>query len=128
MAFGAMQVWEKRGGKPGKDAWFSGINTSAEAMQAVRSGRLEALAGGHFICAAGALVMLYDYEHGRDFAAAEGLELNQSMFTLFSPTRAERFMKRFGDLRFDSVDFRRFSKVLNPRLKRYDFNFRQLLD
>jgi ABC-type sugar transport system substrate-binding protein len=128
MAFGAMQVWEKRGGKPGKDAWFSGINTSAEAMQAVRSGRLEALAGGHFICAAWALVMLYDYEHGRDFAAAEGLELNQSMFTLFSPTRAERFMKRFGDLRFDSVDFRRFSKVLNPRLKRYDFNFRQLLD
>jgi hypothetical protein len=31
-------------------------------------------------------------------------------------------------LRFDSVDFRRFSKALNPRLKRYDFNFRQLLD
>jgi hypothetical protein len=50
------------------------------------------------------------------------------MFTLFSPARADSFIKRFGDLRFDSVDFRRFSKVLNPRLKRYDFNFRQLLD
>src|SRR5574343_1318489 len=128
MAFGAMQVWETRGGKPGKDAWFSGINTSAEAMQAIQSGRLEALAGGHFIGGAWALVMLYDYAHGRDFATAEGLVLDQSMFTLFSPAQAERFMARFGDLRFDGVDFRRFSKVLNPKLKRYDFNFRQLLD
>lgn len=128
MAFGAMQVWEKRGGKPGKDAWFSGVNTSTEAMQAIKSGRLEALSGGHFICGAWALVMLYDYDNGRDFAPAEGLELNQSMFTLFSPKQADRFMARYGDLRFDGVDFRRFSKVKNPKLKRYDFNFRQLLD
>ncbi|MBP5986422.1 MAG: ABC transporter substrate-binding protein [Azonexus sp.] len=128
MAFGAMQVWEKRGGKPGKDAWFSGINTSAEAMQAIKAGRLEALSGGHFIAGAWALVMLYDYEHGRDFAALEGLELNQSMFALFSPKAADRFMARYGELRFESVNFRRFSKVLNPKLKRYDFSFRQLLD
>ena len=32
MAFGAMAAWEKRGGKPGADAWFSGINTSTEAL------------------------------------------------------------------------------------------------
>ena len=31
MAFGAMTAWEKRGGKPGADAWFSGINTSIAA-------------------------------------------------------------------------------------------------
>ena len=72
--------------------------------------------------------MLYDYEHGRDFAALEGLELNQSMFALFSPKAADRFMVRYGELRFESVNFRRFSKVLNPKLKRYDFSFRQLLD
>src|SRR4029077_13279278 len=33
MAFGAMTAWEKRGGKPGADAWFSGINTSTEALE-----------------------------------------------------------------------------------------------
>lgn len=126
MAFGAMQSWEKRGGKPGTDAWFSGVNTSSEAMQAVRSGRLTALAGGHFIAGAWALVLIYDHEHGRDFAD-EGIELNRPMFTLFSDTDAERFSARFGDLRFDRVDFRRFSKVLNPKLKRYDFSFQQLL-
>lgn len=126
MAFGAMQSWEKRGGKPGRDAWFSGINTSREAMEAVRSGRLTALAGGHFIAGAWALVLIYDYENGRDFAD-EGLELERPMFTLFSASDAERFMTRFDDLRFDRIDFRRFSKVLNPKLKRYDFSFIQLL-
>jgi ABC-type sugar transport system substrate-binding protein len=126
MAFGAMQSWEKRGGKPGTDAWFSGINTSTEAMQAVRSGRLTALAGGHFIAGAWALVLIYDYEHGRDFLD-EGVELERPMFSLFSADDAERFMVRFGDLHFEGVDFRRFSKVFNPKLKRYDFSFLQLL-
>jgi ABC-type sugar transport system substrate-binding protein len=60
MAFGAMAAWEKRGGKPGMDAWFSGINTSTEALEAVKSGRMTALAGGHFITGAWALVMIYD--------------------------------------------------------------------
>lgn len=126
MAFGAMKSWEKRGGKPGHDAWFSGINTSKEAMESLQNGRLTALAGGHFIAGAWALVLLHDYHKGRDFMG-EGLEMKQSMFMLFSASDAARFQARFGDMKFDQVDFRRFSKVLNPRLKRYDFNFRQLM-
>jgi len=126
MAFGAMQSWEKRAGQPGRDAWFSAINTSGEAMEAVRSGRLAALAGGHFIAGAWALVLIYDYAHGYDFAD-EGIELERPMFTLFSADDAGRFVARFGDLRFDGVDFRRFSKALNPKLKHYDFSFQQLL-
>jgi ABC-type sugar transport system substrate-binding protein len=127
MAFGAMQSLELRGGKPGRDVFFSGVNTSREAMEDVRNGRLTALAGGHFICGAWALVLLYDYAHGHDFAD-EGLELERTMFMLFSPADAERFTERYGSMDFGKVDFRRFSKVLNPGLKRYDFDFRQLMD
>lgn len=126
MAFGAMQSWESRGGKAGKDAWFSAINTSNEAMDALKSGRLAALSGGHFIAGAWSLVMLYDYHHGRDFAD-EGLELDQSMFASFTPRLADRFLERYGDMHFERIDFKRYSKVLNPSLKRYDFNFEQLL-
>lgn len=127
MAFGAMDSWEKRGGKVGHDAWFSGINTSREAMEAIQNGRLTALAGGHFIAGAWAMVMIYDFHHGRDFAKDEGVELDMSMFTLFTPTEAKVFTQRFGELRFEQVDFRRYSKVLNPKLKRYAFGFAQLL-
>lgn len=128
MAFGAMQALEKRGGRVGRDVWFSGVNTSREAMEAVKSGRLTALSGGHFIAGAWAVVMLYDYANGRDFAGKDGLELDQSMFALFSRAEAETFLNRYGEMNFDAVDFRRFSKVLNHRVKRYDFSFRQLLN
>jgi ABC-type sugar transport system substrate-binding protein len=126
MAFGAMAAWEKRGGKPGVDAWFSGINTSTEALEAIKSGRLTSLAGGHFITGAWALVMLYDYHHSRDFAD-EGLELERPMFADFTPALADRYIARFSR-GFDSVDFNRYSKVRNPQLKRYDFGFAQLLE
>lgn len=126
MAFGAMQSWEKRGGKPGRDAWFSGVNTSTEALEAVKSGRLTSLAGGHFITGAWSLVMLYDYHHGRDFSG-EGLELERAMFTEFTPVLADRYIERFGR-GFSGVDFRRFSKKLNPKLKTYNFSFAQFLE
>lgn len=125
IAFGAMQTLEQRGGQPGKSMWFSGINTSAEAMQALKSGRLAALAGGHFMAGAWALVMLFDYHHGRDFAD-EGLQLERPMFVLFTPAMADKFEARFGQ-GYDSVDFRRHSKVLNPVAIRYSFEFAPLL-
>ena len=126
MAFGAMTAWESRGGKPGLDAWFSGINTSTEALEAIKSGRLTSLAGGHFITGAWALLMIYDYHHGRDFAD-EGLELRRSMFAEFTPQLADRYLERFSG-GFDGVDFSRYSKVKNPKLKRYNFGFSQLLE
>jgi ABC-type sugar transport system substrate-binding protein len=126
MAFGAMTAWGSRGGKPGLDAWFSGINTSTEALEAIKSGRLTALAGGHFITGAWALVMIYDYHHGHDFAD-EGFELRRPMFAEFTPQLADRYLERFSG-GFDGVDFQRYSKVRNPKLKRYNFGFSQLLE
>jgi ABC-type sugar transport system substrate-binding protein len=127
MAFGAMQALESRGGTPGKQVLFSGINTSREALESVKSGRLAALAGGHFVLGAFALTMIHDHHKGIDFAKSEGLALEASMFVLFSPKDVDLFMARYGQDRFDSIDFRRFSKVHNRQLKRYDFSFRQLL-
>jgi ABC-type sugar transport system substrate-binding protein len=124
MAFGAMQALEADGRRAGRDAIFSGVNTSREAMESIRSGRLAALAGGHYITGAWAVVMLYDYAHGRDFAD-EGLELDRPMFTLFDAALAERYLA-FGE-DFSRVDFRRHSKVHNKTLKRYDFEFGQIL-
>lgn len=126
MSFGAMESWRARGGKPGRDAHFSAINTSAEAFAALESGSLTALAGGHFITGAFGLVMLYDYHHGKDFAD-EGLEQNRSMFILFTPEEARRYEQLFGAQNFEKVDFRKFSKYLNPAIKKYDFSFRHLL-
>lgn len=126
MAMGAMQAWGHRGKQAGKDVFFSGVNTSDEALQAVRDGRLSALAGGHFITGAMALVMLYDYDKGRDFAS-EGLEQRWPLFMLFDAQSAQQFMRLYGKQDFSGIDFRRYSKALNPVLKHYGFSFKPLL-
>jgi len=127
MAFGAMDAAKSHNLLPGRDMLFSGINTSAEALEGLRSGDLSALAGGHFMLGAWALVMVYDHHHGRDFSQTEGVETVQPMFSLFSPEQAARFSQLYGEGRFDAIDFKRFSKFHNPQLKRYNFEFQQLL-
>lgn len=126
MAMGAMDVWRQRGGQPGKDAFFSGVNTSPEALQRLTDGELTTLAGGHFITGAWALVMLYDYDRGRDFAS-EGLEQERPLFTRFDAALARRYLQRYSDADFSSIDFTRHSKALNPALRRYDFSLLPLL-
>jgi len=125
MAFGAMTAVEQQGRQPGRDLLFSGINTSNEAMQSVLDGRLSALAGGHFMTGAWALLMLYDHHHGRDFID-EGLELEPPLFMQFSKADARRFLTRFGQ-GLPELNFRVHSKHLNPQLKRYRFGLDDLL-
>ncbi len=125
MAFGAMEAWRQQGGVPGKDALFSAINTSQEALDARRRGELTALAGGHFLAGAWALVMLYDHFRGIDFAS-EGLELHYPMFMLLNETNIPAFESRFAQVQ-TRVDFKAFSKFHQPKLKRYDFDIGRLL-
>jgi ABC-type sugar transport system substrate-binding protein len=121
MAYGAMDAAQAAGRKPGTDLLFSAINNSPQVLQARMQGRVSALAGGHFTAAAWGLVMLYDYHHGKDFGK-EGLELSAPLFVLLDEERAQRFLSRFGDEDFASVDFRQFSKRLNPQLRSYQFS------
>jgi hypothetical protein len=95
-------------------------------LDALRNGALSAMAGGTS-CWVPGLVVVYDHYKGRDFAAAEGLEMTQAMFSLFTPELSVRYGSLFGEGRFDAIDFKRFSKFQN-RLKRYNFEFQQLLD
>jgi len=45
---------------------------------------------------------------------------------LFDTESADRFLARFGS-GYSKIDFRRYSKALNPQLKRYNFSFEQLM-
>lgn len=121
MAFGAMEAAETAGRTPGTDLLVSAINNSPPILQARVQGRIAALAGGHFTAGAWALVMLYDYHHGKDFKS-EGLVRDIPLFLALDEERAQRFLTRFGDEDFSSIDFRQFSKRLNPQLRSYQFS------
>jgi len=126
MAFGAMDVIAAAGQRPARDWRIATINATSEAMRAVLDGRLKALAGGHFLAGAWSLVMVYDHAHGHDFAD-EGLELVRPMFMLFGKPEAQRFLARFGQ-GMPQLDFRPYSKALNPGLKQYRFEIGDLLN
>ena len=72
-----------------------------------------------------AMVMLYDYAHGKDFET-EGLELVRPMFVLFNAPLVERFEQRFGSMQ-KALNFRRYSKALNPKETTYRFEIEKLL-
>lgn len=125
MAFGAIQAFRDKGLQPGKDALFSGINTSTAAFAKLRAGELHTLAGGHFLAGAWSMVMLFDHHHGRDFAT-EGVELRKPMFELFDVATSEKFDKRLM-APSQALNFRPYSKYHNSKLAQYDFNLGQLL-
>lgn len=127
MAFGVRQSLQEHGRQAGRDVLISTVNNSPEVMRARIDGEINALSGGHFLTGAWALVLLYDYTHGKDFAD-EGLELRKPIFGLVTPAMAQRFLDRFGSGNFDRIDFRHFSRRLNPALKHYDFRFQRVLE
>ncbi len=126
MAYGAIDGGKDAKRQPGKDLLFSAFNNSPEVLRAVIQGNISSLAGGHFTGGAWALVMLHDYHHGADFAKL-GLEQELSLFALLDEKMAQRFLQRYGEEDFSSIDFRRFSRFLNPKLARYDFGLLQVL-
>jgi len=126
MAYGAMEAAEQAGRTPGTDLLISTINNSPAVMRALLQGRISALAGGHFTGGAWGLVMLYDYHNGKDFRS-EALELQLPLFSLFNADQAQRFVARFANEDFSSVDFRQFSKHLQPQLRRYQFGMQAVL-
>lgn len=126
MAYGAIDAAEESGRRPGVDFLISAINNSPGVMQARTEGRISALAGGHFTAGAWGLLMLFDYHHGKDFRH-EGLEMRLPLFMLFDEDRAQRFLSRFANEDFSAIDFRQFSKHLQPQLRRYQFGLLPVL-
>ncbi len=71
------------------------------------------------------MVMLYDHYRGVDFLD-EGLELRRNMFELFDARNSQQFEQHFSQTAV-RLDFRAFSKHLNPQLRRYQFELARLL-
>lgn len=125
--FAAAEAARHLGLTPGRDVFISALNATPAGLDAVLSGEFSALAGGHHMAGAWAMVLLYDYHHGQDFLATEGAaELEFSMFSLLDEAAAARLVERRRSR--SRTDFCQFSRVCNPRLETYDFSYARWLE
>lgn len=127
MAEGAIEGAIEAKRQPGRDIFIGGINWDAPALARIQDGSLAVSVGGHFMTGGWALVLLYDYHHGKDFAD-EGVALQRQIFGILNRNNIDTFLTTFEDRNWSKVDFWKFSKVLNPHLIQYDFNTQLVLE
>jgi len=122
MAIGAKKaIVEKE-----RNVLVGGIDWSDEGIEAVEKGVVDVSVGGHYLNGGIALVLLYDYFHGIDFKDELGLEINFNMFKLTNEN-IKNFKKNFSPKQWDKIDFTKYSKALNPKLKKYDFSLERFI-
>jgi hypothetical protein len=84
-----------------------------------------ATAGGHFMEGGWAVVMLFDYFNGKDFAS-ESVNVKSPM-GLITADNAKIYQTKFGTGNWGQINFNLFTKTNNKALKSYNFKIETLL-
>jgi ABC-type sugar transport system substrate-binding protein len=125
MALGAVYELETKGRKAGVDILAGGINWTTDGIRAVRDGKLLASMGGHFMDGGWALVYIYDFAHGIDFGS-KGTTIRSRMQAI-TQDNVEAWYPLVVEEQWQYINFRQFSKALNPQLRDYDFSLPAIL-
>ncbi len=126
MAIEAVEAIINAGKNPGKDIFVAGLNWDAPALKRVKNGEMVASVGGHFITGGWVLVLLHDYHYGKGFVQ-ETAQLKLEIFSILNRNNIDNYLKHFGNSHWSHIDFSKFSKVLNPTVMKYNFNFDEIL-
>jgi ABC-type sugar transport system substrate-binding protein len=122
MALGALRAVRARKAQ----VLVGGTGAWPDALESLAQGGLAASVGSHFFIGAWAMVLLHDYHHGRDFAAAGGLARQLDYMVVVNRDSAARY-DRAVYRRGEPLDFRAHSRVLHPRAGGYDFDLAPLM-
>lgn len=122
MALGALRAVKELGAS----VLVGGTGGWEDALASVARGELAATVASHFFIGAWAIVLLYDYHHGQDFAGHGGL--NQKLDYLYVINGDNVAGYHFAVFeRGDLLDFSAYSKVRHPRPGAYDFSIKRLV-
>ncbi|HEU0201804.1 MAG TPA: ABC transporter substrate-binding protein [Burkholderiaceae bacterium] len=122
MALGALRAVKTRA----DSIRVGGMGGWPDALESIAAGGLAATAAGHYLIGAWAMVLLYDYHHGRDFAGNGGATQKLDYLFVVNRDRVARYNRLVFE-QADALDFKAYSKVLRPRSGRYDFRLEPLL-
>lgn len=121
MALGAL-----RAVPPGSAVRVGGMGGFPDALASIAAGALAASVAGHYLIGAWAMVLLHDHHRGADFAARGGAVQKLDYLYVVDRERVGRYEQLLMRTP-ETIDFRTFSKVLNPKGGGYDFRLDTLL-
>ena len=127
IAVGVIAAIKKSGKTPGKDILTGGMDWTPDALAAVESGEMVCSLGGLFMHGGWASILAYDYLGKKDFKSDVGVRVKTDIEVLSSENIAD-YLKKFKTRDWSKVDFKKFSKRHNPKLKKYDFSVKALLE
>ncbi|PKF56668.1 hypothetical protein CW748_09305 [Alteromonadales bacterium alter-6D02] len=104
-----------------------GFDWTKEAIAAIKQGKLDATAGGHFTDAGFAVVLLHDYFHGKDFAEVFPL-VSFSSGGVIHRANVDKYYELLVNKDWDGIDFKKYSRVYYPSQPSYDFSIERLLN
>jgi ABC-type sugar transport system substrate-binding protein len=126
IAIGVVKGIRDLGKIPGKDIVTGGVDLVPEALRLVSTGEMVCSFGGLSMHGGWAAILLYDYFAGIDFKDDPGPSVTTKAM-LINKGNVGGYLKTFGDGDWRKVDFRQFSKALNPQLKKYDFSMSRIM-
>jgi len=109
-----------------KTLLVGGMDWSAEAIASIKKGQLSATAGGQFTNAGYALILLFDYLSGNDFAQISPLTI-VTQGGLIHRGNVDKYDKLLTDKPWSNIKFRQYSRTLSPHNTRYDFSLSRLI-
>ena len=122
MALGAIDAIEAKGRVPGRDILVGGVDWTTDGLDAIRDGKLELSAGGHFMEGAWALILMHDWRHGVDFVGADGKGASRwSPMKVIGREELDAYRGLTSPDAWARIDFRKLSRVHNPALETYAF-------
>lgn len=123
IALGVTQAIKENNLQPGKDIITGGIDWADFALREVEKNSFTATVGGHFMDGGWILVMLYDYHNGIPIENKSG----KTSFSSLNKSNITKYMSKFGSMSWSEINFKTYSKYLNPEIKEYSFGVESLL-
>lgn len=123
MTLGAMQAAKEAKAR----VLVGGIGALPRAVASVIAGDIAAMMAGDYFIGAWAMVLLYDYHHGVDFAYYGGARQKLDFLRVVHRGNAARFEQAIFKQR-EMPDFTQYSKFRHPRADGYEFDLRQQLN
>lgn len=125
MAAAISKTMSQSGAEMNKNFFTGGFDWHQDAVEGIKSGLVTASLGGHFMEAAWATVLLYDYHHGKDFDRSMGVEIKSKMAVLHTDN-----IKTLGRAlsldRLKKIDFKSLSRHHNPKNSNYSFELEKI--